>query len=59
MIPFGEVLVAIDEKNSIHVMSLEDGAEIVKVDSPENFVISAAVHPSTYLNKILLGSKNG
>jgi len=33
--------------------------EYMQLELGENFTVSAIVHPSTYLNKILLGSEEG
>ncbi|MFH4980109.1 hypothetical protein AB6A40_006818 [Gnathostoma spinigerum] len=59
MIPFGEVLVVIDVKNTLHVVDIEDGQSLIQINSPAEFTVTAAVHPATYINKVLIGSASG
>ncbi|KFM78655.1 WD repeat-containing protein 36, partial [Stegodyphus mimosarum] len=58
MLTFGPHLLAIYEDNTLLVWDIKE--EVVAVEIPiANITVSAIVHPSTYLNKILLGSYEG
>ncbi|MCP9263135.1 WD repeat-containing protein 36 [Dirofilaria immitis] len=59
LLPFGDILIVIDIKSSIHVMDVETGDELVLIETSGQFDCSAIAHPATYLNKVLLGSKQG
>uniref|UniRef100_A0A8R1HTU6 WD_REPEATS_REGION domain-containing protein n=1 Tax=Caenorhabditis japonica TaxID=281687 RepID=A0A8R1HTU6_CAEJA len=56
----GEQIVAVDTKSEIHVIGTSpDLHPILTIENGENFQISAIIHPSTYLNKIVIGSTTG
>lgn len=60
MIPFGVHLITIDEMSHLKVWDIK--AETVFLEltfDPKVFNISAVMHPSTYVNKILFGSDKG
>ncbi|XP_072399181.1 WD repeat-containing protein 36 [Diabrotica undecimpunctata] len=60
MIPFGAHLISVDESNNVKIWDIK--AETVYLEllfSLESFNISAILHPSTYINKILLASDTG
>ncbi|KAK6112678.1 Utp21 specific WD40 associated putative domain family protein [Brugia pahangi] len=59
LLPFGDILVVVDVKNSIHVMDVDTGDELVLIETSGQFDCSAVAHPATYLNKVLLGSRQG
>uniref|UniRef100_A0A8R1TR68 Small-subunit processome Utp21 domain-containing protein n=1 Tax=Onchocerca volvulus TaxID=6282 RepID=A0A8R1TR68_ONCVO len=59
LLPFGDILVVVDVKSSIHVMDVETGDELVLIETSGQFDCSAITHPATYLNKVLLGSRQG
>lgn len=59
LLPFGDVLIVVDVKSSIHVMDVETGDELVLIETSGQFDCSAITHPATYLNKVLLGSRQG
>ncbi|CAD6195675.1 unnamed protein product [Caenorhabditis auriculariae] len=59
MLVLGTQLVACDEKNGILVIDVETEEKVLYVEGSEDFQITALVHPSTYLNKILIGSSDG
>uniref|UniRef100_A0AAF5PLA3 Small-subunit processome Utp21 domain-containing protein n=3 Tax=Wuchereria bancrofti TaxID=6293 RepID=A0AAF5PLA3_WUCBA len=59
LLPFGDILVVVDVKSSIHVMDVDTGDELVLIETSGQFDCSAITHPATYLNKVLLGSKQG
>ena len=59
LLPFGAHLVSVDAKSRLQVWDIAS-EELHSEMTPEtNFSISALCHPPTYLNKILLGSKQG
>ncbi|XP_056632205.1 WD repeat-containing protein 36 [Diorhabda sublineata] len=58
MIPFGAHLISVDESNNIKIWDIK--AETVYLELLfSTFNISAIMHPSTYINKILLASDTG
>ncbi|GBN71652.1 WD repeat-containing protein 36 [Araneus ventricosus] len=58
LLPFGPHLIAVYEDSTLIVWDIK--AEEITAEIPfTNISISAIVHPSTYLNKILLGSLQG
>ncbi|VBB26808.1 unnamed protein product [Acanthocheilonema viteae] len=59
LLPFGDIIVVVDVKSSIHVMDVETGDELVLIETSGQFDCSAITHPATYLNKVLLGSRQG
>ncbi|CAH1373221.1 unnamed protein product [Tenebrio molitor] len=60
MLPFGVHLISVDESSNVKIWDIK--AETVFLEltfSNKSFQITAIVHPSTYINKILLGSEQG
>ncbi|XP_069127390.1 WD repeat-containing protein 36-like [Argopecten irradians] len=60
LLPFGEHLVSVDDDSIVKVWDVD--AEVVYMEMSFNnstFYVTTLMHPSTYLNKILLGSKQG
>lgn len=60
MMSFGPHLIAVDKTNVLKVWDIK--AESLYLDMefpPKSFEISCISHPATYLNKILIGSKQG
>ncbi|CAG9815275.1 unnamed protein product [Phaedon cochleariae] len=60
MIPFGAHLISVDEGSNVKVWDIK--AEVVHLEltfSAKTFNISALMHPSTYINKILFASDKG
>ncbi|KAF8772052.1 WD repeat-containing protein 36-like [Argiope bruennichi] len=57
LLPFGPHLIAVYEDSTLIVWDIK--AEEITLEIPFTISISAIVHPSTYLNKILLGSLQG
>ncbi|RCN48975.1 Utp21 specific WD40 associated domain protein [Ancylostoma caninum] len=55
----GDYLVIIDEENGIRVISISDGQQILHMEGSKEFQVTAVVHPSTYMYKILVGSSIG
>lgn len=46
----GETLVCIEESDLITVVDVKSGETLVEIETP--FVVSAAIHPDTYYNKV-------
>ncbi|XP_071800159.1 WD repeat-containing protein 36-like [Asterias amurensis] len=60
LLPFGEHLVSIDESSKLKIWDIKSTEVYLEIQfSNESFQVSALMHPTTYLNKILLGSKQG
>ncbi|NWS98442.1 WDR36 protein, partial [Mionectes macconnelli] len=58
--PFGDHVISVDVDNVLIVWNIQSEEEYLQVDfDRDTFVVSALLHPSTYLNKILLGSQQG
>ncbi|VDL79731.1 unnamed protein product [Nippostrongylus brasiliensis] len=55
----GDYLVIIDTANGIRVFNIPDGQKLLHMEGSKEFQVTAMVHPSTYLYKILLGSSIG
>eukprot|EP00794_Sanderia_malayensis_P006767 gene6767-7529_t len=60
MLPFGEHIVSVDERSSVKIWDIDDLDVYLTLEfQSENFDITTALHPNTYLNKILFGSRQG
>ncbi|SPP87867.1 WD repeat-containing protein 36 [Drosophila guanche] len=60
LLPFGSNLIAVDHENVLKVWNIF--SEDVYLEVPfkvEEFQITAVAHPPTYINKIVLGSRQG
>ncbi|KFP65393.1 WD repeat-containing protein 36, partial [Cariama cristata] len=58
--PFGDHVISVDVDNVLIVWNIQSEEEYLQVDFDKTtFAVSALLHPSTYLNKILLGSEQG
>ncbi|XP_030370468.1 WD repeat-containing protein 36 [Scaptodrosophila lebanonensis] len=60
LLPFGSHLIAVDTGNVMKVWQIN--TEKVYLDMPFNndeFLITALAHPPTYINKVVLGSRQG
>lgn len=60
MLPFGAYLISVDEASTVKVWDIK--AEILHLELTflnSTFQITALMHPSTYINKIVLGSEQG
>ncbi|NXV23981.1 WDR36 protein, partial [Cepphus grylle] len=58
--PFGDHVISVDVDNVLIVWNIQSEEEYLQVDFDKaTFAVSAVLHPSTYLNKILLGSEQG
>lgn len=60
ILPFGTLLISIDEDSLLKVWYIKEEEEHLEVVfNNDTFRITTMVHPNTYLNKILLGSEQG
>ncbi len=60
MLPMGPHLIGIDEANVLTVWHIQTEDIYLELNFPaETFLVSAMHHPLSYINKILLGSKQG
>ncbi|NXT13258.1 WDR36 protein, partial [Prunella fulvescens] len=58
--PFGDHVISVDVDNVLIVWNIQSEEEYLQIDFDKTtFAVSALLHPSTYLNKILLGSEQG
>ncbi|NXF88804.1 WDR36 protein, partial [Eubucco bourcierii] len=58
--PFGDHVISVDVDNVLIVWNVQSEEEYLQMDFDKaTFAVSAILHPSTYLNKILLGSEQG
>ncbi|KAM4707414.1 WD repeat-containing protein 36 [Discoglossus pictus] len=58
--PFGDHVISVDTSNILIIWDIKSEEEYLQLTFDKtNFAISAIMHPSTYLNKILLGSQQG
>lgn len=60
LLPFGPHLISVDESSNLKVWDIKAESLYLELSFDGNvFNVSSAVHPSTYINKILLGSQQG
>ncbi|KAG8598191.1 hypothetical protein GDO81_002524 [Engystomops pustulosus] len=60
VLPFGDHVISVDTNNTVIVWDILSAEEYLQLNFDKgNFDISAVMHPSTYINKILLGSQQG
>lgn len=60
LMPFNEHLLSVDESSNLKVWHVGSGEKYLDLQfSNSDFEISTMMHPNTYLNKVLLGSKQG
>uniref|UniRef100_A0A1A9ZFS9 Uncharacterized protein n=1 Tax=Glossina pallidipes TaxID=7398 RepID=A0A1A9ZFS9_GLOPL len=59
ILPFGCHLIAVDEDNVLKVWNIKEASVYLEVAFKEDFKVTAVAHPSTYVNKIVLGSEQG
>uniref|UniRef100_A0A7M4FUV1 WD repeat domain 36 n=1 Tax=Crocodylus porosus TaxID=8502 RepID=A0A7M4FUV1_CROPO len=58
--PFGDHVISVDVDNVLIVWDVQSEEEYLQMNFDKAvFAVSAIMHPSTYLNKILLGSEQG
>lgn len=60
LLPLGDQLVSADSGGDVIVWDVQAGDIYLRLEfDPASFAVSAMMHPSTYLNKVLLGSSQG
>ncbi|XP_037122014.1 WD repeat-containing protein 36 [Syngnathus acus] len=60
LLPFGDQLISVDGGGLLVVWDVQSGEVYTQLHfEPVAFEVSALMHPSTYLNKVLLGSCQG
>ncbi|XP_014828162.1 PREDICTED: WD repeat-containing protein 36 [Poecilia mexicana] len=60
LLPLGDHLVSADSGGDVIVWDVQGGDIYLQLNfDPGTFDVSAMMHPSTYLNKVLLGSRQG
>lgn len=58
--PFGDHVISVDRDNVVVIWDVQSEEEYLQLNFDKMvFAVSAIMHPSTYLNKILLGSEQG
>ncbi|CAI5689158.1 unnamed protein product [Oreochromis niloticus] len=60
LLPLGDQLISADSGGDVIVWDVQSGEVYLRLHfDPATFDVSAMMHPSTYLNKVLLGSSQG
>ncbi|XP_040914708.1 WD repeat-containing protein 36 [Toxotes jaculatrix] len=60
LLPLGDHLISADSGGDVIVWDVQGGDVYLQLHfDPNTFDVSAMIHPSTYLNKVLLGSSQG
>jgi U3 small nucleolar RNA-associated protein 21 len=60
MLPFGPQLLTVDTEGVLKVWDIKTGAEYLEMTfNNEKTLVSALCHPSTYIDKVLVGSSQG
>ncbi|XP_015192182.2 WD repeat-containing protein 36 [Lepisosteus oculatus] len=60
LLPFGDHMISVDKDNILIIWDVQSEEEYLQITFDKTaFDVSAIMHPSTYLNKILLGSSQG
>uniref|UniRef100_A0A3Q4BZE4 Uncharacterized protein n=1 Tax=Mola mola TaxID=94237 RepID=A0A3Q4BZE4_MOLML len=60
LLPLGDQLISADSGGDVIVWDIQEGDIYLQLQfDPVTFDVSAMMHPSTYLNKVLLGSSQG
>lgn len=60
LLPFGDHLLSVDKDNVVIIWDVESGDTYLQISFDKaSFEVSAMMHPSTYLNKVLFGSSQG
>ncbi|KAI8916960.1 WD40-repeat-containing domain protein [Powellomyces hirtus] len=59
LIVFGDLLLALCDDNVVRIWNHTNGEYYNEITFPDTFRVTAALHPSTYLNKILFASQQG
>lgn len=60
LLPFGPHLISVDEGSCMKVWDIEAADLYTDINfEPDSFEVTAIMHPATYVNKILIGSRQG
>ncbi|XP_053150733.1 WD repeat-containing protein 36 isoform X2 [Hemicordylus capensis] len=60
VLPFGDHVISVDSDNALIIWDVQSEEEYLQLNFEKAvFAITAIMHPSTYMNKILLGSEQG
>lgn len=60
LLPFGPHLISVDEGSCMKVWDIEAADLYTDINfEPDSFEVTAIMHPATYVNKILVGSRQG
>jgi len=60
LFPFGPKLISVDQESLLKVWDIKDGSEYLEMTfNPAKTRVTALCHPSTYMDKVLVGSKQG
>lgn len=60
LLPFGDHLISVDKENVVIIWDVESEDIYLQISFEKvSFEVSAVMHPSTYLNKVLFGSSQG
>ncbi|XP_066516110.1 WD repeat-containing protein 36 [Hoplias malabaricus] len=60
LLPFGDHLISVDKESAVIIWGVESEDTYLQISfDKSSFEVSALMHPSTYLNKILFGSSQG
>ena len=60
ILPFDKHLITVDKESSVMVWHIESESQYLSLEfNNSTFEITAALHPITYVNKILFGSRQG
>ncbi|XP_064624692.1 WD repeat-containing protein 36-like [Lineus longissimus] len=60
LLPFGNHLISVDEDSCLKIWDIRSEELYLEIAfNNESFEITSVVHPSTYLNKIVIGSRQG
>ncbi|XP_046846827.1 WD repeat-containing protein 36-like isoform X2 [Xenia sp. Carnegie-2017] len=60
LLPFAEHLLSVDKMNCLRIWEIKTTELYLEIQlDSSDFEVTSIMHPSTYLNKILLGSKQG
>ncbi|XP_057214990.1 WD repeat-containing protein 36 isoform X2 [Triplophysa rosa] len=60
LLPFGDHLISVDRENVVIIWDVESEDTYLQISFDKvSFEVSAVMHPSTYMNKVLFGSSHG
>ncbi|ELT99075.1 hypothetical protein CAPTEDRAFT_181222, partial [Capitella teleta] len=60
LLPYGKHLISVDDASCLKIWDITSEELYLELEFPNaTFQITAILHPSTYMNKVLLGSKQG